>query len=353
MLEPRARPVTAPPPRSRARRILAVAVALYLASILLLWAILRFRADVWWPATLVLFGPRWIWALPLAVLAPLAALRARRLLAPLALAALVVLFPIVGLNIAALHSAPAPASLASPEAAPPRRLRLMTYNVGEGTSNGVDLFRMMAEVSPDVVAIQECGAIARVAQRQPGERYSIIGHGELCLLSRSPIEKTAVLDPEAIRDLGGTGSVVRYTVHLPAGDVSLVNIHLATVREGLDAVLAHGLAGVPALKENLATRSAMSALARAFVGSAEPPLLLAGDFNLPIDSALYRRDWASFANAFSIAGNGLGTTKRTRWFGVRIDHILLGPGWTCERAFIGPHLNGDHRPVVADLTWSG
>jgi endonuclease/exonuclease/phosphatase (EEP) superfamily protein YafD len=38
---------------------------------------------------------------------------------------------------------------------------------------------------------------------------------------------------------------------------------------------------------------------------------------------------------------------------VRIDHILLGPGWTSDRAFIGPHLNGDHRPLVADLTWSG
>lgn len=351
MTEPDARAVITSVPRARARRILAVVVALYLAGVLLVWALLRFRADVWWPATLILFGPRWIWGLPLVVLAPLAALRDRRLLAPLALAALVVAFPIVGLTLALPRRAVAAPS--SPEAAPPRRLRLMTYNVGEGTSNGADLFRMMAEVSPDVVAIQECGAVTRVAHRQPGERYSIIGHGELCLLSRFPIEKKEVQDPEAIRALGGTGSVVRYTVHLPAGDVSLVNVHLATVREGLDAVLARGLGGVPALKENLATRSAMSAQARSFVDHAEQPLLIAGDFNLPTDSAIYRRDWASFANAFSTAGSGLGTTKRTRWFGVRIDHILLGPGWSCERAFIGPHLNGDHRPVVADLTWSG
>lgn len=356
MIEPLASPATAPAPHSRARRILAVAVALYLAAILLVWALLRFCADVWWPATLILFGPRWIWALPLAVLAPLAALRDRRLLAPLALAALVMLFPIAGLTFAWPGRAAtplAPASRVSPEAPPQRRLRLMTYNVGEGTSNGMDLFRMMAEVSPDVVAIQECGAVSRVAQRQPGERYSIIGHGELCLLSRYPIEKKAALDPAAIRDLGGTGSVVRYTVHHPAGDVSLVNIHLATVREGLDAVIARGLAGVPALKENLATRSAMSALARTFVDAAEAPVVLVGDFNLPTDSAVYRRDWSSFDNAFSIAGNGFGTTKRTRWFGIRIDHVLVGPGVRCERAFIGPHLNGDHRPVVADLTWSG
>ena len=351
MAETNASNLDAAAPHSRARRILAVAVALYLASVLLVWALLRFQADVWWPATLILFGPRWIWGLPLVVLAPLAALRDRRLLAALAAAALVVAFPIVGLTVALTRRAAVAPS--SPEAAPPRRLRLMTYNVGEGTSNGADLFRMMAEVSPDVVAIQECGAVTRVAQRQPGERYSIIGHGELCLLSRFPIEKKEAMDPEVIRALGGTGSLVRYVVHLPAGDVSLVNVHLATVREGLDAVLAHGLAGVPALKENLATRWAMSAQARSFVDRASLPLLVAGDFNLPTDSAIYRRDWSSFTNAFSTAGNGLGTTKRTRWFGVRIDHVLLGPGWSCERAFIGPHLDGDHRPVVADLTWSG
>lgn len=351
MTEPDASKVIAPAPRARARRILAVAVALYLASVLLVWALLRFLADVWWPATLILFGPRWIWGLPLAVLAPLAALRDRRLLAPLALTAVVVAFPIVGLTVSLSRRAVAAPGL--PDSAPPRRLRLMTYNVGEGTSNGADLFRMMAEVSPDVVAIQECGAVTRVAHRQPGERYSIIGHGDLCLLSRYPIEKNEAMEPEAIRVLGGTGSVVRYTVHLPTGDVSLANVHLATVREGLDAVLARGLGGVPALKENLATRSAMSALARSFIDHAPQPLLVAGDFNLPTDSAIYRRDWASFTNAFSLAGNGFGTTKRTRWFGIRIDHILLGPGWSCERAFIGPHLNGDHRPVVADLTWSG
>jgi endonuclease/exonuclease/phosphatase (EEP) superfamily protein YafD len=351
MMETDASNVKGPAPHSRARRILAVAVGVYVAGVLLVWALLRFYADVWWPATLILFGPRWIWGLPLVVLAPIAALRDRRLLAPLAVAALVVAIPIMGFTVALpRHAAAAPSS---PDAAPPRRLRLMTYNVGEGTSNGTDLFRMVAEVSPDVVAIQECSAVTRVAHRQPGERYSIIAHGNLCLLSRSPIEKKEVQDPEAVSALGGTGSFVRYTVHLPAGDVSLVNIHLATVREGLEAFLASGPVGVPALKENLATRWAMSALARSFVDRAEPPLLVAGDFNLPIDSAIYRRDWSSFTNAFSAAGSGLGTTKRTRWFGVRIDHILLGPGWSCERAFIGPHLNGDHRPVVADLTWSG
>lgn len=337
--------------RPRARWILAISVAGYVAGVCLVWALLRFYADVWWPATLILFGPRWIWALPLGVLVPLAILRDRRLLAPLAIAGLVLVFPILGFTVTVPGKAAS--SPGSPAGAPSRHLRLMTYNVGDDTSDGADLFRIMAEVSPDVLALQECNAIGRVAARQPGERYNISAHGDLCLLSRFPIERTAMQDPDSIRAIGGTGTIIRYTVHLPSGDVELVNVHLATVREGLSAVMQRRLAGVPLLKENIATRWAMSSMARTFVDATAQPLLIAGDFNLPSDSAIYRRDWAVFTSAFEVAGSGFGTTKKTSWFGIRIDHILLGPGWTCERAFIGPHLNGDHRPIVADLTWSG
>lgn len=350
MSEPTEGPAIAAPSPPRRRRILAVAVALYCVGIVLVWALLRFRADIWWPATLILFGPRWIWGVPLVVLVPLSVVRARLLLVPLALAALVFAVPILGFTVALpgrLANAP-PTS----DDAPQRRLRVMTYNVGEDTLDGADLFRVIGEVEPDVVAIQECRTVARVGQRRPGVTYFLIAGNDLCLASRFPIERLAAPAPEVIRGIGGTGSFVRYVVHHPAGDVQLVNVHLATVREGLGAVLQRGLAGVPALKENLATRWAMSALARAEVDAAGAPVLVMGDFNMPTDSAIYRRDWADLTNAFSTAGNGFGDTKRTRWFGIRIDHVLVGAGWTCERAFIGPHLAGDHRPIVADLAWS-
>ena len=352
MVEPHVGLAPAPARASRGRRILVVFVAAYLAAVLLVWALLRFYADVWWPATLLLYGPRWICALPLVVLAPLAALRERRLLAPLALATIVVVFPILGFNLAALHANAARVS-AEPTSTPARHLRLMTYNVGEDASDGADLFRLIDQIAPDILAIQECSAIGRSTKAQPGLRYNIAAYGDGCLMSRSRIERTEVQDPASIRAIGGTGTMIRYIVHLPEGDVQIVNLHLATVREGLGAVLQHGLGGVPALKENIATRWAMSAMGRAFVDATPQPFLVAGDFNLPSDSAIYRRHWASLPSAFETAGNGFGTSKRTGWFGVRIDHILLGPGWTCDRAFIGPHLNGDHRPLVADLTWSG
>lgn len=342
--------VTVPARGSRGRRILAVAVAGYLAAVLVVWALLRFYADVWWPATLVLFGPRWMCALPLAVLAPLAAWRDRRLLVPLAVAAAVIALPILDYRVA--FPGRATAAPTEPTATPPRHVRVMTYNIGGDPNKAAGLDRILAEVAPDIVAIQECTGTDLVAAIPRGERY-LVADGDVCLVSRSKIDRAGVQDPDSIAATGGTGAMVRYTVHLPAGDVQLVNLHLATVRDGLSAVMHGRLRGVPALEENIAIRRAVSAMARAFVDAAPPPFLVAGDFNLPTDSAIYRRDWASFTNAFDAAGEGFGATKETRWFGVRIDHILLGPGWACERAFVGPHLTGDHRPVVADLTWSG
>src|SRR5258707_8361859 len=77
----------APRPNARQRRArrrhapTAILSWLYLILILALWAFLRIAADRWWVATLLLFGPLWVFALPLAILLPAALLfRPRSLL---------------------------------------------------------------------------------------------------------------------------------------------------------------------------------------------------------------------------------------------------------------------------------
>src|SRR2546430_287029 len=70
----------------------------YLASVIALWLTLRFAADRWWVATVIMFGPRWVWALPLTLLLPAAVvLRRGTLLWPLSAAAVVVAGPVMGL----------------------------------------------------------------------------------------------------------------------------------------------------------------------------------------------------------------------------------------------------------------
>jgi endonuclease/exonuclease/phosphatase (EEP) superfamily protein YafD len=129
-----------------------------------------------------------------------------------------------------------------------------------------------------------------------------------------------------------------------------MNVHLATVRDGLSAVMRlRPWKGADQLVANMRQRDFESSLARTFAERARGPLLITGDFNMPIESAVYQRHWSSFTNAFSVAGLGTGHTKATRWHGIRIDHVLLGPGWECLDARVGRHLGGDHRPMIADI----
>ncbi len=80
---------------------------------------------------------------------------------------------------------------------------------------------------------------------------------------------------------------------------------------------------------------------------------MAGDFNLTAEHPLYRRDWSGYVNAFSGASWGLGETMFTRRIGLRIDHVLAGPDWRPVRCWVGPDVGSAHRPVLADLSWSG
>jgi endonuclease/exonuclease/phosphatase (EEP) superfamily protein YafD len=95
--------------------------------------------------------------------------------------------------------------------------------------------------------------------------------------------------------------------------------------------------------------------ARAKIGrSPSAPFVVAGDFNLPVESAIYRADWGDLGNAFSMCGRGFGHTKFTGLFGIRIDHVLMSAQLRCvdARVLSSPY-GGDHAPLVVDLVIRG
>jgi endonuclease/exonuclease/phosphatase (EEP) superfamily protein YafD len=85
-------------------------------------------------------------------------------------------------------------------------------------------------------------------------------------------------------------------------------------------------------------------------------VIVAGDFNTPTDSVVFRRFWAPYRNAFSTSGFGFGNTMRPTVrgcrFGVRIDHILAGTDWWPRTCWVGPDVGAEHLPLIADLVWS-
>ncbi|HET7456985.1 MAG TPA: endonuclease/exonuclease/phosphatase family protein [Gemmatimonadaceae bacterium] len=321
---------------------------------LLIWGF----GDAWWPATVLLFSGRWVALLPLALLVPAALLLARRSLAPLLAAMLIVLFPVMGFRTGWRRALPAPTAAGT-------HLRVVTLNADGGDWIVAQLPFLLRAWSPDVVALQECGAELAASARAlaaGGGGWYEHDVGGLCLLARHSIRGAAVMDREALErvrqarsGIGGAGYVVRYVLDTPAGAVTLTNLHLETPRKGFEGLT--GADGVDSwrLRENTVLRDIESDLARRWavgggtVGTGAP-LLVVGDFNTPVESRIFRRHWGDLADAFSVAGVGLGMTKYNGWIRARIDHVLAGDGWHVDRAAVGDDVGSDHRPLVVDLT---
>lgn len=318
----------------------------YLAAICLAGIVLWGLGDRWSLATTLLFISRWVLLLPLLVLVPAALLWDRRLLAPLALAALVATVPVAGFRFGLLRLFPHPSGT---------KFRVVTFNAEGGDLFAPTLANVLDEWRPDMVAFQECGEELRaaVAQAKGWYHHSV---RELCLLSRYPISDSAVMDRRALESIkqssagiGGSGDVVRYALDTPAGRVNLTNLHLETPRKGLEGLVSSGFNN-ERIEGNTELRTIESGLARSWVNAGTLPTLVLGDFNTPVESRIFQQSWGDLTDAFSRVGFGFGMTKYNGWIRVRIDHVLAGQGWYVDQVTMGRRFGSDHRPLIVDLT---
>jgi len=148
------------------------------------------------------------------------------------------------------------------------------------------------------------------------------------------------------------GSIARYELETPAGVVTLFSLHFASPREGLYDATHRPAAGTVELEDNSDVRRRQSENLVRLADEVKGPVLLVGDFNTPSESAIFRRVWDRYTDAFAQAGWGWGYTFLGAKTAVRIDHILTGPGWYCERCWVGENIGSPHRPVLADLILS-
>jgi endonuclease/exonuclease/phosphatase family metal-dependent hydrolase len=313
----------------------------YAGCVLVLWLVLGTVAERWWPAALLVYGPRWVGLVPLLLLGP-AACWYPRLLPPLGAALLVLVGPVMGLCLP-WRAWVRPAGDGAP-------LRVLSCNADGSHSDADALGLYVARTLPDVVALQEWAPEHEKAVFWQQDWHIRTTEDGLCLASRFPIRKVEALHGG---DLGLPGGLLRCDLETPQGTLHFINLHLPTPRAGLEAVLSRGGHGPEQVEANTEVRWHASETASRWVDRVGCPVVLAGDFNLTEDSAIYRRFWSGRANAFMAAGLGWGHTKFTRHFGVRIDHVLAGPGFSFRSCRVGPDVGSDHRPVLADLRWPG
>lgn len=301
--------------------------------LLAVWAALWRLTDDASFATLIAFGPRWIWGLPLLLFLPRPGWRRR---VPLVLGTLIVLGPIMGFVGAAAWAPPASGV----------SLRLVTANLGSRLLVPSKFAALVDRLHPDIVLMQECGESAKPAFANV--QWQFHEDDGLCLASRFPVDGVTVRYRQGGFGHGAVGA--RYRLQLGDEWLEVVNMHLDTPRDGITS-LVRGTGGLASVQATIAQRREQSRLVRQWLASADTSaLVVAGDFNLTEESAIYRESWGHLRNAFSTAGLGWGYTKRENWLlSARIDHVLLGDRWQPTRTWIDASTGSDHRPLVTDL----
>jgi endonuclease/exonuclease/phosphatase (EEP) superfamily protein YafD len=271
----------------------------------------------------------------------------RRALVSIALSAIVVAGPIMGFRVGWQRLVPHDAGV---------HLRVVSVNADQHELGAGRLTEFIERVQPNLLAIQECNA-ALMAELDGVRGWYHHHTGNLCFISSYPITDSTLMDRAALarihgeydNGIGGAGYVVRYTVQTPRGALNVTNLHLETPRKGLEDLWL-GSFDLRRLRENTTLRGIEADLARRFVDQGTLPTIVLGDFNTPVESQIFQRNWGDLTDAFSHAGFGFGMTKFNGWIRARIDHVLAGPGVYVDHVGVGSDVDSDHRPLIVDLT---
>jgi len=330
---------------SRSRVVRAAMIAscwLYAGAVLIFWAAVQLSPPEFWPIHLLLFGPLYVVGLPLLVLMPLVLWMRLRWPAMALCVATIAFAGIWGFNVPWVNL-----TSSLPVSSP--TLRLLTCNVQMKDLRTSDFVALIRDESPDVVLLQECdlddlyAALAR-------EGWHLHMDEQFLVASRHPIVNLETLyrPDDKSRIIAVRASVAWLGMKIP-----IIDVHLMTLRAGLQATIESPHRGLSKFREVAAVQRFESTLVRRWAEESPESVLLGGDFNLTTEHPLYQCDWSAYANAFSRTGWGLGHTMFTRKIGLRIDHVLGGAGWRPVRCRVGPDVGSQHRPVVVDLAWQG
>jgi vancomycin resistance protein VanJ len=348
-------PATAPTrPRRWFRRIVVAAAILYPLLLLAAVLVLRGWGLRWWLATVTLYLPRALFALPLPfVLLGLALCRAWKLALTQVASLLILLFPLMGLVL------PGPARR---EPGAPV-VRVLSYNVDSGYRGFDKIVAQIDELAPDVVLLQELFHDPAPLIELLRPRYrEVRSSGQFLIASRFPIRSTSQPERVPLRGTMRSPRFVQQIIDTPLGPIAFYNVHPVSPRSGFYVLRAGGLkrgllsgallsgekAGTLESDDELRTQQ-VDAFAR--LAANEPiPVVIAGDTNLPGLSPELHLALGGFRDGFAEAGSGFGYTfpvHHLAW--MRIDRILASAELRFVGFAVGRQIASDHACVVADI----
>ncbi len=239
-------------------------------------------------------------------------------------------------------------------------IRVMTWNVKDyiTLSGRGGLETIADEISrhdPDVLALQDARALARIRESNPRARALFTNRetyafGQYIIASRFPL-RNCTRGEITFREQ--EHSYVSCVVTVGAVAFDLVNVHLITPRFGLSATREAPFRGIGQWTQNVSDRMTQASRLAADLRQRTRPVIVAGDLNAPGSSLVVRTlVETGLRDSFASGGTGFGFTwghsLRFRQSFLRIDHVLVGPTFGVARSFTGG-TGSAHRPVIADL----
>jgi endonuclease/exonuclease/phosphatase (EEP) superfamily protein YafD len=335
---------TQPPPtpiKPRGRWF-AVIAWLYAIATIIWWLAMRYAADRFWAATVLLFAPRWPMLLPLILLLPMALIFRPKSLRLLLVSGVLIAWPIMGLE---LNRLPRSDSAARSD------LRVLTLNTHFQALDTDTMRALLQRERPDVIALQEWfGGNAKPIIGGNDDYPNFLATTGAFVASKYPIHFLQASKNNALPD---DGVFYTYQIDYPNHPITFFNVHLASPHGSLSETLHGEKYGINRLRNNASARWNEAMRLRDLAEHADENVILAGDFNLPNDGPIFRNAFSNLSDAFVDAGLGYGWTYRMHRTNVRIDHILTGSAWSCRCAWVGPDVGSPHRPLIADFRWIG
>lgn len=232
----------------------------------------------------------------------------------------------------------------APDNAPGEKIRILTANLYVDNPDPAPFVALLTRTQPDIVVTEETRRHFADAVRGSG-LYPFETEGELSqaddkkVFSRYPIRDYRQLSDMPGHKIGR--HPMRLVIETPAGPVVVYAIHSDTPRS----------------PEQWQDRNAyFERLALAIRGEAEgTPVVLAGDWNMPVHSAFFREFFAATGYRFARPGLWLPVTRfatrlaRLGYFGSTIDHVAVSPQIRVTNWKRGSDIGSNHLPVIVDL----
>ena len=223
-------------------------------------------------------------------------------------------------------------------------LRVITANTLDGRASAEAVVGLVRRHGPDVLFLQELTVPAVGRLKQAG-LTDLLPH-EVTDLDHASTRSRGIYArfplAEGLSPRRADGGQLTARLELPGGQrADLVCVHASPPRP-------------PWTPANTARwRSELAALPGP-AGAADPPRVLAGDFNASADHAPFRRVLRrGHADAAARLGHGLiptwGPEPRGRPALLTIDHVLVDPGCAVQAVSVHPLPGSDHRVVYAEF----